>query len=83
MRLINGMLLTLESGVHWGYIGAETFAAVSPSSNQKLKRDIEKLRSRHESYKYAFFNAPEYCGTERHRRLEQGDVQVWSISLEY
>lgn len=64
-----------------GLVGAETFAAVDPQNNQKLAKDLAKLNSRHETYRYVFFASPLFPGTARRRALEQTDVQVWSVDV--
>ena len=43
-----------------GLVGAETFAAVSISSNSKLKGDMAKLLKRDEQNLYEFFTVPKY-----------------------
>ena len=66
-----------------GQVGAETFAAVSPSNNGKLAKDLAKMAQRHELHRYVFFLSPQYAGLQRLRQLEQDnvDVQVWSVSV--
>ena len=63
-----------------GLIGAETFAA-PPKSNQKLKKDLEKLSLREEENRYIFFTSPEYSETVRQPQLENFGVIVWSVEL--
>jgi len=38
-----------------GLVGAETFAAVKPANNSKLRTDLLKLAARTEQYRYIFF----------------------------
>ena len=64
-----------------GLVGAETFAAVSPSNNGKLKKDLEKLKARPEKHRYVFFMSPEFPGNIRRPQLESGEIQVWSIDV--
>lgn len=63
------------------FIGCETFAAVHPSNNQKLKKDMDKLASRTDRYRYVFFSSPQYDATERRVEMERDGIQVWSIAL--
>ena len=46
-----------------GLVGAECFAAVDPRNNNKLKRDLDKLRARTERYRYIFFSSPHHQKT--------------------
>jgi hypothetical protein len=64
-----------------GYVGAETFAAVHPRNNGKLRADLTKLASRPERYRYVFFMSPKFPTSERQSLLERDGVQVWSVSL--
>ncbi|KQY95929.1 hypothetical protein ASD21_05310 [Caulobacter sp. Root1455] len=43
-----------------GLVGAESFAAVSPNNNGKLVKDLKKLAGAAETYRYAFFYAPNF-----------------------
>jgi hypothetical protein len=63
-----------------GQIGAETFAAVDPRNNNKLKKDLAKLLGREECHRYVFFSSPRYPVTERRVELEVNGIQVWSIA---
>lgn len=62
-----------------GLVGAETFAAVHPSNNGKLAKDLEKLAGRTETHRYAFFASPAYPGLQRRPELETSNVEVWSV----
>ena len=73
--------LDIES-IRPGFIGAETFAAVSLSGNRKFHKDMDKLRLREEPHRYSFFTVPKYRNTERHHDLEKYGVEVWSIALD-
>ncbi|MBB5400294.1 hypothetical protein [Paraburkholderia youngii] len=65
-----------------GSVVAETFAAVTPANNGKLRNDLDKLASRPDiRYRYVFFMAPKYPGISRHEKFERGGVQVWSVDL--
>lgn len=67
-----------------GLVGAETFAAVRVSNNNKLRRDIEKLQSRTELHRYVMFASPlhQYPETTRlHKRERCASVQVWAVNI--
>ncbi|NKX47763.1 hypothetical protein HGG67_05925 [Rhodobacteraceae bacterium R_SAG8] len=63
-----------------GQIGAETFAAVDPRNNNKLKKDLTKLATRADRHRYVFFSSPRYLDTKRRVELEVDKIQVWSIA---
>ena len=63
-----------------GQVGAETFAAVHPSNNDKLKGDLDKLAGRTERHRYVFFCSPAFPQTERLSKLERNGVEVWSVA---
>ena len=66
-----------------GGIAAEVFAAVKPSNNQKLKKDIEKAGSTNANHKYVFFASPGYT-SGRHSEQEDyrnPEVQVWAVDV--
>lgn len=42
-----------------GLIAAETFAATEPDSNDKLRKDIAKVRATNAKHKYVFFLSPQ------------------------
>jgi hypothetical protein len=62
-------------------VGAECFAAVEPTNNNKLNRDMAKLRERSERYRYVFFSSPRYQQTEKVQLLCRDNVEVWSVDL--
>lgn len=64
-----------------GLVGAETFAAVSPSNNRKMAKDLDKLAARPEAHRYVFFMSPEFKGTSRQPQFERSGIQVWSIDV--
>ncbi len=63
-----------------GLVGAETFAAVHPRNNGKLKADLKKLAARTERHRYVFFISPAFAGTSRRPELESSGVEVWSLA---
>ena len=64
-----------------GFVGAETFAAVTPRNNGKLDADLLKLSTRHEKHRYVFFMSPLFQGNKRLLQFEQPGVQVWSVDV--
>jgi len=66
-----------------GFVGAETFAATSPKSNGKLKKDLAKLEVRSEKYRYVFFACPleQYNVTKQHPNPDHPVIQVWSLKV--
>lgn len=64
-----------------GLVGAETFAAVDPKNNDKLKKDLVKLASRHERHRYVFFMSPLFPGNQRRSQFERDGIQVWSVDF--
>jgi hypothetical protein len=71
--------------IRTGLVGAETFAATSPGSNGKLKKDLTKLRAKERDYKhrYLFYSAPTHPTTARQFQLESGyqGIEVWSLNI--
>ncbi len=64
-----------------GMVGAETFAAVHPKSNDKLAKDMQKLRSFPHRFRYAFFYSPGFV-PGRVARLECNDgVEVHCVGI--
>ena len=61
-------------------VAAEVFSATSPSSNQKLTKDILKLSGALAKNRYSFFISPKYPTTLRHLKFERDGVMVWSIA---
>ena len=62
-------------------MGAETFAAVSPSNNGKLAADLAKLALRPERHRYVFFMSPQFPSAGRLPKFERDGVQVWSVTV--
>jgi hypothetical protein len=64
-----------------GGVVAEVFAAVKPTNNRKLEKDVAKIKGVPFGHKYVFFNCPDYV-EGRCRDLETAeDVQVWAVEL--
>ena len=64
-------------------VAAETFAAVRPSNNRKLSKDLQKLardcpdaRAR-----YVFFAAPNYRHERQHKLETVDGIEVWGIDV--
>lgn len=84
MRLAPGAHASLDLDIMSevdGYVGAETFAAVSPRNNGKLAGDLAKLAGRHERHRYVFFMSPLFPGNERRMQFERDGVEVWSVDF--
>lgn len=64
-----------------GIVGAETFAAVTPDNNRKLKNDLDKLALRTETHRYSFFMSPLFPKSERQFEKERDGIQVFSIAM--
>ena len=61
-----------------GELAAEVFAAVTPMSNQKLKKDINKVLATDAKLKLVFFMCPNF-ELGRQPQLEKEDVIVWAL----
>ena len=70
-------IMSIEDGV----VGAETFAAVDPRNNRKLAKDLDKLATCNEQYRYVFFASPLYPGHARCQNLERDGIEVWSVQV--
>lgn len=64
-----------------GLVAAEVFSATHPGSNQKLKKDIERMVSDPARHRYVFFAAPNYA-SGRHAELETVEgIEVHCVQL--
>lgn len=61
-----------------GQLAAEVFASVTPTNNQKLKKDIDKVSKTDAIFKYAFFMCPGF-ELGRQTKLESNGVLVWAL----
>lgn len=61
-----------------GGLAAEVFAAVAPTSNQKLKKDINKVLATDAKLKFVFFICPNF-ELGRQPQLEKEGVIVWAL----
>ncbi len=72
----------IESDYNGG-ISAEVFAAVSPASNDKLKKDIKKVSKSQARHKYVFFMCPN-CDEGQYLKCKvPKEIKVWSLGNEY
>jgi hypothetical protein len=64
-------------------VAAETFAAVHPSNNRKLAKDLKKLA--HEcpdaQSRYVFFGAPGFRHERQHKLETVDGIEVWAIDV--
>ncbi|EHV9720282.1 hypothetical protein K1B37_001001 [Vibrio parahaemolyticus] len=61
-----------------GLVAAEVFAAVSPTNNRKLAKDIEKVAGSNAKHKFVFMLCPEFK-EGRLSDLDKRGVQVWGV----
>jgi hypothetical protein len=60
-------------------VAAEVFAATHPKGNQKLNKDITRLKTIAACHRYVFFAAPNYAAG-RHEKLETDpNIQVHAV----
>jgi hypothetical protein len=60
-----------------GSVAAEVFAAVSPSNNDKLKKDVAKVSSFAGEHRYVFYRSPQHG----QRQQAVGSVVVVSLGM--
>lgn len=73
----------LESRVP-GFLAAEAFAATHPGSNDKLRKDLDRLATKASNFRhrYVFFSSPKFP-SGRHTQLEiDNGIEVWSLSAD-
>lgn len=61
-----------------GQLAAEVFASVTPTNNQKLRKDIVKVSKTDAAFKYAFFMCPGFK-LGRQAKFESNGVLVWAL----
>ena len=61
-----------------GGLTAEVFASVTPTNNQKLKKDIDKVLQTNANLKFVFFICPNF-ELGRQPQFERDDVTVWAL----
>ena len=64
-----------------GGIYAEVFAATSPQSNDKLRKDVMKVSASKSQHKYVFFSCPEYPVGSQKADNRYPDVQIVSVGI--
>ncbi|MBQ4811111.1 hypothetical protein J8M20_07175 [Pseudoalteromonas luteoviolacea] len=62
-----------------GTLAAEVFASVTPTNNQKLKKDIDKVAATSAKQKYVFFMCPNF-EYGRQMNFERDGVKVWALT---
>lgn len=60
-------------------VAAEVFAAVTPSNNQKLKKDLQKVSGAVAPHKYVFFMSPGFEAGRQEKLESLPGVQVWTL----
>ncbi len=61
-------------------VAAEVFSATHPSSNQKLKKDLARLRADPAQHRYVFFAAPGYeAGRQEQLEKTAPGIQVYAV----
>jgi hypothetical protein len=66
-----------------GGISAEVFAANKPSSNDKLKKDIEKVSKAQARHKYVFFMCPN-CDEGKYIKYKAPkEIRIWSLGNDF
>lgn len=61
-----------------GELAAEVFAAVAPTNNQQLKKDINKVLETNAKLKFVFFICPNF-ELGRRPQFERDDVIIWAL----
>tara|TARA_B100001057_G_C22467672_1_gene801386 strand:+ start:32 stop:568 length:537 start_codon:yes stop_codon:yes gene_type:complete len=61
-----------------GELAAEVFASVTPTNNQKLRKDIDKVLETEARLKFVFFICPNF-ELGRQPQLERSNVVVWAL----
>ncbi len=67
--------------VELGLVAAEVFSATHPGSNQKLKKDIERLTSDPARHRYVFFAAPNYASGRQSELETVPGIEVHCVQL--
>jgi hypothetical protein len=73
----------LES-LNAGFIAAEAFAATHPRSNDKLRKDMRRLKERTDDTenRYVFFSCPNFQAGRQHELEHDEGIEVWSFPAE-
>jgi hypothetical protein len=64
-------------------VAAETFAAVNPSNNRKLAKDLLKLARKcpNARARYVFFASPGYLHERQHKLESIEGIEIWGIDV--
>lgn len=64
-------------------VAAEVFAAVRPSNNRKLTKDLQKLvrECPEAKARYVFFHAPGFQHERQHKLESVDGIEVWGINV--
>ena len=62
-----------------GSLACEVFAAVSTSSNQKLRKDLAKVGAIVATHRYVFFMCPGFDAGRQPKLEGRAGIQVWSV----
>lgn len=65
-----------------GLVGAETFAATHPRSNDKLNKDLRKPADATETHRYVFMMCSGFAAG-RYPQLDKAGVQVWAVEPDF
>jgi hypothetical protein len=74
------IMSTPDAGETLPHLAAEAFAAVTPTNNGKLKKDLSKLALPVARYRYVFMICPLHPRTEHLVQYDQQGVAVWSLA---
>lgn len=61
-----------------GELAAEVFAAMAPTNNHKLRKDINKVLETNAKLKFVFFICPNF-ELGRRPQFERDDVIIWAL----
>ncbi|MCA8935543.1 MAG: hypothetical protein KDB68_05005 [Planctomycetes bacterium] len=64
-----------------GVLGAEVFAAVRPSNNNKLNKDIDRMKKHHAKHKYVCYYSPNQSDEQFKEMQVVEDVRVLFVNI--
>ena len=64
-----------------GLVAAEVFSATSPTSNQKLKKDLMRLGTDRAQHRYVFFCCPGYSAGRQQALEKNSGIKVYAVDL--
>ncbi len=64
-----------------GLLAAEAFAATHPGSNDKLRKDIRRLKEKADGtpHRYVFFSCPKFAAGRQTQLEGDAGIEVWSL----